>query len=197
MDKTGNLVTNPDKLLKMFFETYSDRLSHREMKTGYEDVFQLKNELWEARFRKCRENKTEDWTEDEFDVVLKSLKNGKSRDPLDMVNEIFKPGIIGEKLKLAALALINSSKIECLLPLFMRLANISSIYKSRGSRLSLESDRGIFVLCVLRSILDKPDLELSRSYSNIGAMKKKNIRNHLFIVYGIINSVIRGELPSI
>jgi hypothetical protein len=42
-----------------------------------------------------------------------------------------------------------------------------------------------------------PDLELSRSNSNIGAMKKKNIRNHLFIVYGIINSVIRGELPSI
>ena len=86
----------------------------------------------------------------------------------------------------------------------MRLANISSIYKSRGSRLSLESDRGIFVLCVLRSILDKlvlndfyPDLELSRSNSNIGAMKKKNIRNHLFIVYGIINSVIRGESPSI
>ena len=31
------------------------------------------------------------------------------------------------------------------------------------------------------------------SPSNIGAMKKKNIRNHLFILYGIINSVINGD----
>ena len=31
------------------------------------------------------------------------------------------------------------------------------------------------------------------SRSNIGALKKKNIRNHLFILYGIINIVIQGE----
>ena len=29
------------------------------------------------------------------------------------------------------------------------------------------------------------------SDSNIGAQKHKNVRNHLFIVYGIINSVLR------
>ena len=54
MDKTGNLVTNPDKLLNLYFETYSDRLSHRERKAGYEDIFQLKNEFCEARFRKMK-----------------------------------------------------------------------------------------------------------------------------------------------
>ena len=42
-----------------------------------------------------------------------------------------------------------------------------------------------------------PELELNMSNSNIGAMKKKNIRNHLFIVYGIINSVVRGESPCV
>ena len=35
------------------------------------------------------------------------------------------------------------------------------------------------------------------SNSNIGALKNKNIRNHLFVVYGIINSVLRGESPSV
>ena len=35
-------------------------------------------------------------------------------------------------------------------------------------------------------------LEEKMSPSNIGAMKNKNIRNHLFILYGIINSVING-----
>ena len=42
--------------------------------------------------------------------------------------------------------------------------------------------------------LDKyPELDISMSDSNIGARKNKNIRNHLFIIYGVINSVIQGE----
>ena len=54
------------------------------------------------------------------------------------------------------------------------------------------------------SLLDKliyndlyPEMESVMSNSNIGALKNKNIRNHLFVVYGIINSVHRGESPSV
>ena len=36
-------------------------------------------------------------------------------------------------------------------------------------------------------------LDLFMSDSNIGARKRKNVRNHLFIIHGIINSVIQGE----
>ena len=39
------------------------------------------------------------------------MKNNKAGDPLGMINEIFKPGIIGEKLELAILALMNSVKV--------------------------------------------------------------------------------------
>ena len=35
------------------------------------------------------------------------------------------------------------------------------------------------------------------SDSNIGARKMKNIRNHLFIIYGVINSVLKGESECI
>ena len=62
------------------------------------------------------------------------------------------------------------------------------------------NDRGIFILPVLRKILDKltyndkyPELDIAMSDSNIGARKNKNIRNHLFIIHGVINSVIQGE----
>ena len=86
----------------------------------------------------------------------------------------------------------------------MLLANISSIWKRSGSRRDLDNDRGIFVLGVLRRILDKllyndlyPEIESNMSNSNIGAMKNKNIRDHLFVVYGIINSVVRGESPCV
>ena len=36
-----------------------------------------------------------------------------------------------------------------------------------------------------------PDLDIADS--NIGARKNKNIRNHLFILHGVINSVLQGE----
>ena len=64
--------------------------------------------------------------------------------------------------------------------------------------MQLSGDRGIFILGVLRKILDKllyldkyQELEMNMSDSNIGARTKKNVRNHLFIVYGVITSVLR------
>ena len=63
----------------------------------------------------------------------------------------------------------------------------------------MSNDRGIFVLTAVRKILDKltyldkyPDIELSMSGSNIGARKNKNIRDHFFIIHGVVNSVING-----
>ena len=38
---------------------------------------------------------------------------------------------------------------------------------------------------------ENPELEKSMSDSNIGARKDKNVRNHLFIVYGVIQNVLR------
>ena len=204
LDKNGKLVTNPQKLLDLYLETYSDRLRHREMKKEYADVFHLKNNLWKLRLEKCLQVKTEAWTEKNLKIVLNKFKKNKTRDPLGMVNETFKPGVIGGKLERAILSLLNSIKSESVVPTILRLANISSIWKRKNSKLSLESDRRIFVLCVLRHMLDKlvyndlyPEIEANMSNSNIGAMKNKNIRNHLFVVYGKINSVVRGESPCV
>ena len=86
----------------------------------------------------------------------------------------------------------------------MRLANITSIYKLKNSRQHLENDRGIFVLTVIRMIMDRllyndlyPEIEENMSNSNIGALKNKNVRNHLFILHGIINSVLKGEAKCV
>ena len=64
----------------------------------------------------------------------------------------------------------------------------------------MSSDRGIFILPVLRKIMDKltyldkyPELDMAMSDSNIGARKNKNIRNHLFIIHGVINSVVQDK----
>ena len=204
IDDNGNLVSNPDKLLELYLETYSKRLSHREIKEKYEDIFQLKSQLWKMRSEKCSGIKTDKWTKDNLKTVLKKLKKNKTRDPLGMVNEIFKPCVIGENLEAAILKLMNAIKSKNFVPSSLLMANITSIWKRKSSKKSLANDRGIFVLCVLRSLLDKliyndlyPEMESNMSNSNIGALKNKNIRNHLFVVYGIINSVLRGESPSV
>ena len=105
---------------------------------------------------------------------------------MGLINELFKPGMIGEQLKTATLSLMNSVKLSIQTPSNFELANITSIYKSKGSLFDMKNDRGIFTLTVVRKILDKltyldkyPDLDISMSGSNIGARKKKNIRRSL------------------
>ena len=64
----------------------------------------------------------------------------------------------------------------------------------------MNNDRGIFVVSVLRMILDSliyeekyPQVDRNMSDSNIGARRDRNIRNHLFVLYGIINAVLNGN----
>ena len=160
----------------------------------------MKNELWKYRLQLLRGKKTAPWQISALEKVLKSLKNKQSRDPLGMISEIFKPGVMGDGLKWSILSLMNNIKTHMFIPTNMQLANITTIFKSKGSRLELGNDRGIFLLTIFRKILDKltyndkyPLLDGNMSDSNIGARKNKNIRNHLFIIHGIINSVIQGE----
>jgi hypothetical protein len=117
-----------------------------------------------------------------------------------MINEVFKIGCAGDDLKIALLELLNGSKCNQLIPEFMNLSNITTLYKPKGSRLSLNSERGIFILTSLKRILDKQiyvdkysSIDENMSDSNIGARRGRNIKNHLFMIYGNINSVVRGN----
>ena len=136
--------------------------------------------------------------------ILKGLKNKQSRDPSGLIGKLFKPGVMGQDLAMGLLDLINGIKSNLFIPENLKLANITTIYKSRGSRQDLLNDRGIFILPIVRKLVDQlmyrdkyDDVDQFMSDSNIGARRKKNIRNHLFVIYGIINSVIQGEAGCI
>ena len=199
-DTLGNLVTEPNQLKELYISHYKHRLRHRKIEADFEDLFKMKNDLWKYRLDILRRRTTEPWKISALDRVLKSLKNNQSRDPMGMISEIFKPGVMGDGMKWSILDMMNNIKACMFIPTNMQLANITTIYKARGSRLELVNDRGIFLLTIFRKILDKltyidkyPELDNNMSDSNIGARKNKNIRNHLFIIHGIINSVIQGE----
>ena len=48
---------------------------------------------------KERLNKTIDWNTNELDKATASLKTNKTSDPNNMINELFKEGVIGNNMK--------------------------------------------------------------------------------------------------
>ena len=198
-DFEGNILTSPEALKSLYIETYANRLKHREIKSEFADIFHLKTQLWNTRMELLSHKHTPEWNLKQLEQVLSNLKNNKSMDPNSMINKIFKQGCIGTDLKLALLNLFTGIKSGQSLPSFMMLSNITSIYKNKGSRLDIDNDRGIFIQTVLKKILDKliynenfKFIDQNMSDSNIGARMNRNIRDHLFVLYAIINSVVKG-----
>jgi hypothetical protein len=81
---------------------------------------------------------------------------------------------------------------------------ITSLYKNKGRKSEFSNQRGIFNVSKVRSILDKilyddvyNTIDDELSCSNIGGRKGRNIRDHLVVVYGIINDVINGSSPPV
>ena len=160
----------------------------------------MKEDLFELKLALASTNKTSPWTMNQLEFVLKNLKNGKSRDPKGWVNELFKSDIAGEKLKVSMLMMFNKIKEKNCIPDFMRQADIVAIYKKKGDKSDLNNDRGIFLVSIFRSILMKliyidtyPTIDKNMSDSQVGARKNKNVRNHSWIVNGVISDVLHSK----
>ena len=164
----------------------------------------LKEELFNQRIRIAKTRKSKPWTINQLKQVLKHLKSGKSRDPHGLINELFKPEVSGTDFQASFLIMANKIKDEVFIPEFMQYANVVSIYKGKGEKTDLANDRGIFLVNIFRSIImklvyqDKYDIvDKNMSDSNVGARKNKNVRNHIFVINGVINDVINRKEESV
>ena len=105
----------------------------------------------------------------------------------------------GKDLKESLLTLLNLIKRSQIYPSIFQKSTITSIWKGKGSKRDLENDRGIFNVAKVRSILDKliyndiySVIDNEMSSSNIGARKKRNIRDHLFVINAILNDALHA-----
>ena len=200
LDRFGNLVTNHAGLKSLYLNTYKQRLRNRPIKDELIGIKALKDISFQLKLEVASSNKSAPWTIDDLESVLKKLKTGKSRDPHGWVNDIFRNEVAGCHLKLSMLTLFNKVKSENKIPDFMRLADISAIYKGKGQKISLENDRGIFLVTIFRSILmrlvykDTYDvINENMSDSQVGGRKGKNVRTHIWIINGIICDVLSSK----
>ena len=196
-DKTGNIVTNHAGLKQLYLNTYIHRLRTRPIKEEFEQMKQFKDELFELRLKIASSNKSKPWNMDQLEVVLKHLKEGKSRDPNGWVRDLFRNEVAGLQLKKSLLLLMNKMKSENHIPDFIRNADVTTFYKGKGDKYDLENDRGIFLVTTFRSILMKliyldkyKTIDENMSDSQIGGRKGKNVRNHVWVLNGIINDVL-------
>ena len=204
LDTMGNLVTNPKVIEEMAIKTFTDRLKNKPIKEGLENVKKDKEELCRKRLEKAKNSKTEPWKIEDLEAVLKFLKKNKSKDPFGYVNEIFDVEVAGDDLKLAMLILMNRIKTEQVYPKVLELCDITPIFKLKGSRNEFTNYRGIFRVSVFRSILDRliyndeyHNIDRNLTDCNVGARKGRNIRDNIFVLNAITNSVIKGGEQAI
>ena len=196
-DKSGNIVTNHESLKHLYLYTYINRLRNRPIRAGFEEIKQLKTNLFEMRLKLASNLKSKAWGLDDLERVLKQLKNNKARDPNGLINELFKQGIAGKDLKVSLLKLLNKIKEENEIPDYIKLADVATIYKGKGSKTQLKNDRGIFLVTVFRSILMRliyqdnyEILNRNISDSQVGGRKGKSVRNHIWVLNGVISDVL-------
>ena len=190
-DVYGNLVTSDTAIRSLAVETYRKRLENRKMKDDLKHIQEDKEELCKLRIKLAKKNKTPPWTMAQLETVLNYLKKNKSRDPLGYANELFHDEVAGDDLKVAILEMLNRVKAEQVYPEALEVYDISSIYKNKGRRNCFESYRGIFRVPIFRGILDR--LIYNDEYSVIDSRQNRNIRDNIFVLNAITNSVINGN----
>ena len=197
-DPSGALITDKKSLEKLYLDTYVERLKPNKIAPGCENLEKLKEYLFNLRYEACKSRKTQGWTRENLDKVLKSMKNNKARDAHCHVYEIFKNG--GDDLKGSLVKMFNLVKDKQIYPEIFKPANITSLYKKRGEKADLNNDRGVFNVVKIRSLLDKliyndksSIVDSNMSSSNIGGRKGRNIRDHLFVVNAILHEVRKNK----
>ena len=119
-DSRGHIITNPESLKSLKFYKYKHRVRHRPMMQNYEEIKELKEAHFYLRLKIAKQTTSEPWSMAKLDRVLLSLKTTKARDPNGLVNDLFKPRVIGSDLKLSLLTLLNKVKEVCTIPDFIQ-----------------------------------------------------------------------------
>ena len=135
----------------------------------------------------------------DLEKVISYLKNNKSCDSLGDANEIFKNNVADADLKLTILLLMNHIKNKHEYPGIIRLCNITAIFK-KCIKNDFNNYRGIFRVVIFTGFLDRliynniyPTIDSYLTDANVVSRKGRNVRDDLFVLYAIMNSVKTGN----
>ena len=187
-----HLVTSSGDILSVMKEEFAHRLRNREISPEYAELKEIKEYLCKLRLQITKQATFYPWTMKELKTAISKLKNNKCRDPHGHINEIYKA--LGTDGLASLLVLLNRIKEELIVPNNLKMSNVSTIYKGKGSKKNVVNLRGIFKLPIIRNILDKlihiQDCEvinINMGQFQVGNQRERGIRDHTFIAHAIIN----------
>ena len=186
------LVTTSADILTVMKEEFAHRLRNREMCPEYTELREIKEYLCTLRLEITKQCNYDPWTIDELRIAIGKLKNNKCRDPHGHINELYKE--MGVDGLASLLTLLNRIKEELLIPSNLKMSNVSTIYKGKGSKKNVVNLRGIFKLPIIRNILDKlihiQDSDVineNMGQFQVGNQRGRGIRDHTFVAHAIVN----------
>ena len=145
-DKCGNLVTNKSGLLKLYQDTYIERLTPKRPLDEQKEGLSLKVNLYNKRKSISSKCTFRPWETEQLLKICKTLKNSKARDESGFIYELFKPQNAGTDIFCSLTKLFNQIKYDLQIPEFLQQMTITSFYKNRGIKSDLGNERGIFNL---------------------------------------------------
>ena len=99
---------------------------------------------------------------------------------------------------------MNQIKTQQKVPDIFNHTNITTIYKGKGPKNEMDSDRGVFNVTIFRHILDRliyndeyEKVDQNMTDSNVGARKKRNIRDNIYVLNAVMNSVLKKEMGCV
>ena len=143
-DSNGKILTDAKDIQNEAMKHYQNVFTDKQIDKEYEQYRKEREALCMKRLEECSKIKTLDWSVNDVTSALKCLKRGKSKDPYDLPNELFKPDVAGTNLILAITKLMNRIKSELIFPTPLNVANVTNLYKNRGEKNIFDSYRGIF-----------------------------------------------------
>ena len=181
MSHSGRLVSAPKELKRLLLKEYQLRLRPRPTHPSMKLLKVVRKKVIYIKMKAAIKKKSPPFSMTELDIVFEDIKSGKAKDPEGLARDIFKSSVIGSDLKQSMLMTCNRIKESGTVPDFMRNSIIATIpKKGRLSKTDLSSERGIFLVSVIRSICmrlaynsKKNMVDSNMSHSNIGGRKEK------------------------
>ena len=110
-DTNGKLITSSEDIKAEAVKHYKNVFKDRDITSNLKDFQATREKLCLDRLDSASQVKSPEWSIENVTCVLKELKTGKSKDPYELPNELFKPSVAGEDLILAVVKLMNRIKI--------------------------------------------------------------------------------------
>ena len=193
LDGMGNELSDPGNIRNQFQAEFLHRLRQREPKEHIKCHETLQNDLCMLRIENCRIVESNDFSKSELESVIRSLKNGKSRDTVGFIREIFKQG--GRFLLLSVLEMMNCIRRHKVFPMdWKKMSLQTTLKKQNGSMTTLNNYRGIFVVPILSLIFEKllknrvtlcleQNMTPFQTGGGGGGVKGKGITDNLFTLW--------------